>query len=77
MTTREKQYGTPFDLDDSHWIGAAPHLPLPEIGPSVISKAELDELAAKRAESLARYEAKLTAPTKSVSVPVVKKRKVA
>lgn len=77
MTLAEKQHGMPFDLDDSYWIGAAPHLPLPEIGPSSITKAELDELAAQRAVALARYEAKLT-PAKSASATTVaNKREVA
>lgn len=72
MTPAEQQHAMEFDLDrnlprdidGAYWVGGSPYLPLPEIGPSSITKEELDELATKRAEALARYEAKLT-PAKS------------
>lgn len=68
MTPAEQCHAMPFDLDldlprdldGAYWIGGSPYLPLPEIGLSSITKTELDDLAARRAEALARYEAKLT-----------------
>jgi len=85
MTPAEKQHAMPFDLDRDHprdldgayWVGGSPYLPLPEIGPSSISKEELDELAAKRAAALARYEAKLTPAKSAVAANKNDKQEVA
>lgn len=53
----------PYDLDGAYVIGGSPYVthcePLPES--SRIPQAELDEQAAKRAASLAAYDAKVAA----------------